>query len=167
MTTPLIRPALETDLPFILDIYNEAIARTVATFDTEPRTMERQQQWWAAHQSPRHPVLVAEVDGAVVGWASLSRWSDKAAYDGTAEISFYVYESQRGKGLGKLLLHAILKAGQKGGLHTVLALITAGNEVSLALHERLGFVHVGKMQEVGIKFDQLLDVHLLQKIYSK
>jgi L-amino acid N-acyltransferase YncA len=109
---------------------------------------------------------VAEQSGQVVGWASLSRWSDKAAYDGTAEISVYVSESQQGRGIGKRLLTDIVAAGQSAGLHTLIARITAGNAVSLHLHKQIGFTEVGTLREVGHKFGRYLDVHILQKIYE-
>ena len=158
-----IRKAAEADLPAILDIYNEAVVKTTATFDTELRTMERQQAWFAAH-GPTHPVLVAERDGAVVGWASLSQWSDRSAYDGTAETSFYVNEAHHGHGIGRQLLVALLEAAEQAGLHTLLARITSESEASLHLHYAYGFTDVGVMREVGYKFGRYLDVHMLQKL---
>jgi len=118
-----MRPATLADLPAITEIYNEAIRKTVATFDTEPKTPEEQMIWFADH-GPKHPILVAEENGIVVGWASLSKWSDRCAYSDTAEISLYVREDHQGKGIGRKLLEAIVAAGQKAGLHTVVARIT-------------------------------------------
>jgi L-amino acid N-acyltransferase len=158
-----IRTATTGDLPAILDIYNEAVAKTTATFDTELRTMERQQAWFAGH-GPKHSVLVAELDGAVVGWASLSQWSDRPAYDGSAETSFYVYEAHHGHGIGRQLLVALLDAAKQAGLHTLLARITSESEASLHLHYGYGFTDVGVMREVGYKFGRYLDVHMLQKM---
>lgn len=101
----------------------------------------------------------------VVGWASLSKWSDRLAYADTAEISLYVQESLRGQGIGKRLVEAIVVEGEKVGLHTVIARIAGGNQVSIRLHEAVGFNHIGVMREVGRKFGELLDVYLMQKIY--
>ncbi|MDD5313217.1 MAG: GNAT family N-acetyltransferase [Dehalococcoidia bacterium] len=159
-----IRSALPQDVGAITEIYNQAILRTTATFDTEPKSAEAQQTWFAEHDS-QHPVLVAEKDGVVAGWASLSRWSDRCAYSGTAEISLYIAEGERGKGIGRKLFEAILLEGQKAGLHTVIARIVEGNAASIHLYERAGFIPIGTMREVGRKFDKLLDVLLLQKIY--
>lgn len=103
----------------------------------------------------------------MVGWASLSKWSDRLAYADTAEISLYVHSSQRGRGIGKRLVEAVVIKGQKAGLHTLIARIVAGNQVSVRLHEGVGFEHIGIMREVGRKFGQLLDIHLMQKIYRK
>jgi len=161
----IIRQAILEDLGAITEIYNEAILKTVATFDTEPKTLEEQKIWFANHGS-KYPILVAEQDGLVVGWASLSRWSDRCAYSDTAEISLYVEEEFRGKGIGRKLMEAIIREGQKAGLHTVIARIAEGTEVSIHLHESVGFEHIGIMKEVGRKFGKLLDVYLMQKTYD-
>lgn len=152
------------DLGAITEIYNEAVLKTVATFDTEPKTVEEQKPWFESHDL-RHPILVAEQDDAIVGWASLSKWSDRCAYSDTGEISVYVKEERRRKGTGKKLIQEILDQGQKVGLHTVVARIAESNEISVRLHEAFGFEHIGTMKEVGRKFGKLLDVYLMQKIY--
>ena len=90
-----IRKAAIADLEAIREIYNEAILTTTATFDTEPKSADERLQWFQSHDE-RHPILVAVVDGKVVGWASLTPWSDRAAYDDTAETSFYVKSEFRG-----------------------------------------------------------------------
>jgi phosphinothricin acetyltransferase len=159
-----IRKANLSDLDAITGIYNEAILTTDATFDTEPKTVAEQRVWFLNH-GPRRPILVAEADKAVVGWASLSEWSGRCAYADTAEISIYIKQEFRGKRIGKRLMDAVLAKGEKVGLHTVIARITSGNGVSIHLHEYAGFEHIGIMREVGRKFGRLLDVCLMQKIY--
>jgi len=159
-----VRPAKIDDLDAITEIYNEAILTTDATFDIEPKTEAEQEAWFASH-GPKNPVLVAELDGVVVGWASLSEWSDRCAYAGTAELSFYVKEEFRSRGIGKRLMEDIIQEGERVGLHTVIARIANGNNQSIHLHERVGFEHIGVMREVGQKFGRLLDVCLMQKIY--
>jgi phosphinothricin acetyltransferase len=160
----MIRQAILEDLGAITEIYNEAIIETVATFDTKPQTLEEQKIWFTNHGA-KYPILVAEQDGLIVGWASLSRWSDRCAYSDTAEISLYVKKEHRGKGIGRKLLEAIVQKGQEVGLHTVIARIAEGNEISVHFHRPVGFEHVGIMKEVGRKFGKLLDIHLMQKIY--
>jgi phosphinothricin acetyltransferase len=158
------RPASVEDLKAIMDIYNEAVLTTDATFDLEPKTEEEQGVWLTSHDR-MHPVLVTELEGVVIGWASLSEWSSRCAYAGTAEISLYIKEEFRGKGAGRRLLEDILQAGEKAGLHTVLARITTANAVSIHLHKSVGFEQVGIMREVGKKFGRMLDVLLMQRIY--
>ncbi|CAG7624507.1 L-methionine sulfoximine/L-methionine sulfone acetyltransferase [Paenibacillus solanacearum] len=158
-----IRLAVSSDLPQILDIYNDAILHTVATFDTVPRTLEQQEQWFEQHGAA-YPVLVAEQDGAVVGWASANRYSDRLAYARTAELSLYVREGQRGQGIGKALFERLLAESKAAGLHTVLSRIVEGNDNSIHIHHVYGFDTVGTMREVGFKFGRLLNVVLLQKI---
>jgi L-amino acid N-acyltransferase len=160
-----LRSAKRKDLDLITEIYNEAIIKTVATFDTEPKTSEDQKKWFDDHES-KNPILVAELNGVIVGWASLSKWSDRCAYSDTAEISLYVREEYQGKGIGRRLIEAIIKEGEKAGLHTIIARITEGNEPSLHLHRSVGFTHIGIMREVGKKFGKRQDVHLMQKIYK-
>jgi L-amino acid N-acyltransferase YncA len=161
----IIRLAILEDLGAITEIYNDAILKTVATFDTEPKTVEEQKHWFESH-GPKYPILVAEQDTVIVGWASLSQWSNRCAYSDTAEISLYIREDQRGKGIGHKLLEAIIDAGQNVDLHTVIARIAEGNEVSIHLHEAVGFKHIGIMKQVGRKFGRLLDVYMMQKIYT-
>ena len=160
-----LRSARREDLDSITEIYNEAIIKTVATFDTEPKTFEDQKKWFDDHES-KNPILVAELNGVIVGWASLSKWSDRCAYSDTAEISLYVREEHQGKGIGRHMIEAIIKEGEKTGLHTIIARITEGNESSLHLHRSVGFAPIGTMKEVGTKFGKRLDVFLMQKIYK-
>ncbi|MCK4365406.1 MAG: N-acetyltransferase [Thermoplasmatales archaeon] len=161
-----IKQATANDLEAITEIYNEAILKTVATFDTETKTIEQQRKWFENHSS-KNPILVAEENGVIFGFASLSKYSNRCAYSDTAEISLYIMEEFQGKGIGKKLMKAIIDEGEKVGLHAVIARITDGNEKSIHLHKSVGFEHIGTMKEVGFKFDKRLDVCLMQKVYSK
>ena len=154
------------DLDEISEIYNEAILKTVATFDTRPKTVEEQKRWFEGH-GPKNPIIVIEQDEAVVGWAALSSYSTKCAYSNTAEISLYVKIGHHSMGIGKKLIEEIVKEGKKAGLHALIARITEGSQASIHLHELVGFEHVGILKEVGFKFDKLLDVCLMQKICKK
>ena len=152
-------------MPDITSIYNEAILHTVATFDTEPKTFEEMKTWFKKHDQ-KHPLLVAEQKGLIVGWASLSEWSDRCAYSETAEISLYVRKEHQGSGIGRKLLQEIMPEGQKMGLHTVIARIAEGNERSINLFKSEKFENIGVMKEVGKKFGKRLDVFLMQKIFD-
>lgn len=160
-----IRPATPEDIPAVTDIYNEAIENTTATFDTELKSVENRMEWFRNHDNS-HPVLVVELNNKVVGWASLSRWSDRCAYDSTAEVSVYVHKDFRKQGIGKRLLEVLTLEGEKAGLHTLIARITSGNEQSIYMHERLSFEHVGVLKEVGKKFGKYLDVYMMQKVFK-
>jgi L-amino acid N-acyltransferase len=160
-----IRLAKKIDLPAITDIYNSAILKTTATFDTIEKTMAEQENWFSKHNE-QHPIFVANINGKVVGWASLSAWSDRCAYSETAEVSFYVDENYRGQGIGKKLLEKLDLVAPKIGLHTLVSRIAGESEISIHLHKLYGFELVGTMKQVGRKFGKLLDVHLMQKIYT-
>jgi len=158
-----IRRAKAGDIEAITAIYNEAILTTTATFDTEPKTLAERMTWFNGHDE-RHPILVAVVEGNVVGWASLTKWSDRPAYDGTAETSFYVHSKYRGRGIGRALKNAVIEEARKLHFHTLIARVADGSSESMHLNEEAGFVLVGTMKEVGRKFGKLLDVHILQKM---
>ena len=160
-----IRAATSDDLKEITEIYNEAILKTVATFDTETKTFEEQKKWFKNH-GKKYPLIVAEEDKKILGWAALSKYSSKCAYSDTAEISLYVKEKYQGKGIGTKLMDAIIEEGEKSELHVLLARITEGNDISIDLHESVGFEIVGIMKEVGMKFDKRLNVILMQKLYK-
>lgn len=164
MSNTKVRDATLDDLSSITDIYNEAILKTVATFDTTPKSLEEQKEWFVSH-GPKSPIIVAEENSIILGWASLSEWSDRCAYSDAAEISLYVREEHQGKGIGRKLLEELVEKGRRVGLHTIIARIAEGNAISVHLHKSLGFETVGIMKEVGHKFGRLLDVYMMQKIY--
>ena len=160
-----IRKATLNDLEAITEIYNNAIQKTVATFDTETKTYEEQKKWFEEH-GLNNPIIVAELEGNIVGWAALSKYSTRCAYSDTAEISLYVNDQDQRKGIGKRLMQSIIKEGKNTSLHSVIARITEGNEKSIHLHKSVGFEHIGIMKEVGHKFGKRLDVCLMQKVYK-
>jgi L-amino acid N-acyltransferase len=165
---PDIRPATDADAADMARIYNQAVTRSTATFDTQIQSTEARLAWLEAHRgNPRHPVLVAVEDGAVLGWGSLSAWSPRAAYDATVEVSTYIDEDARGRGVGPALSGALLEAGEAAGVHAFIARITATNGPSLKMAKRLGFVEVGRLYEVGSKFGETLDIVMLEKIAGR
>jgi phosphinothricin acetyltransferase len=157
-----IRSAEISDVDAITEIYNEAILTTTATFDLEPKTREDRLQWFQEHDD-RHPILVAELDGQVVGWTSLSRWRPRCAYEDTGELSFYVKAEYRGKGIGRKLKQAIIDEACRLGFRTLIAGVAEGSDASLHLNKSLGFEVVGTFKKVGKKFGKLLDVTYLQR----
>jgi phosphinothricin acetyltransferase len=154
-----IRPAERADVPAILEIYNEAVLTTTASYDYEPRSLQHRIQWFEDHERIGFPMFVAEDDqGKIVGWSSLSKYHDRKGYQFTCENSIYVAAHARGRGIGKLLLNPLIESAHKLGLRAIIAVIDATNEPSVRLHARCGFFEVGRFQKVGFKFGRWLDV---------
>jgi phosphinothricin acetyltransferase len=156
-----IRPAQEADSEAIRAIYNHEVETSTATFDLVPRSA-REQRDWLANRSGAFSVLVAEWNGEVVGFGSVSPYKERAAYRTTVEDSVYVRTDRHGLGIGKALLLALLDAAEASGFHAVMARIEAGGTASRALHESCGFRLVGIEREVGRKFNRWLDTALMQ-----
>ena len=156
---PTVRPAVETDLPALTDIYNHYIVHTPITFDVVPLVPEQRRQWFDDHATTgRHRLLVAEDEGQIVGYATTSRFRPKAAYDTTVESSVYCRAECVRRGVGTLLYRALFEAIAAEDVHQIVAGVTLPNPASLALHERLGFQPVGVFPSVGRKFDRYWDV---------
>jgi phosphinothricin acetyltransferase len=161
----VIRPAELADAESITEIYNEAILTTTSTFDTEPKDLRERLAWLRSHDE-KYPVLVALMGDKVVGWSALTPWSDRRAYDITAETSFYVKSEFRGRGIGRALKRATIEEARRLGFHSLIARVAAGSEESLHLNRSMGFVQIGTLREVGSKFDRLIDVHILQMLLN-
>lgn len=160
-----IRPATREDLPSILEIYNDAVLNTTATYDYEPRTLEHRTAWFEDHLKINFPVFVAVNEtGKVVGWSALNKYHDRMGYRFTTENSVYVAASERGKGIGKLLLTPLIDSAKRLGLHAIIAAIDAANEPSIRLHTKFGFVEVGNFKQIGYKFNRWLDVVYMELI---
>lgn len=149
------------DLTSVTEIFNEAIVKTTSSFFLESRTVDDMKKWLESHDK-RHPILVAEIEGDVVGWASLTQWSERAAYNATAETSFYVREAHRNQGVGKQLKRAIIGEARRLEFHTLIARMAEGSDASIHINKAFGFEFVGTLKQVGRKFGRLLDVHIYQ-----
>ena len=160
-----VRPARFEDCPAILEIYNDAVLTTTASYDYEPRTLEHRQDWFMAHERDQLAIFVAESPaGEVVGWSALNRFHDRVGYRFTSENSIYVAAPWRGRGVGGRLLAPLVSAARARGLHAIIACIDAQNAASIRLHQRAGFEQVGLFRQVGYKFDRWLDVAYLELI---
>lgn len=170
MNSIIIRPAVRSDCQGILEIYNDAVLKTTASYDEEPRPLQHRLDWFDAHARDRMPVFVAEERlndrrPRIVGWSALNKYHDRAGYRFTAENSVYVAEELRGRGLGGRLLGPLIPAARECNLHVIIAVIDAANEASLRLHARFGFERAGLFREVGFKFGRWLDVaYLVRRI---
>ena len=159
MTPPVIRPARETDLPALTDIYNHYVIHTPITFDLLPFSIEQRRDWFEEHaRDGRHRLLVAEESGEVVGYATTSRFRVKAAYDTTVESSVYCRADRVGRGIGTALYRRLFEVLKDEDINRIVAGITLPNPASTALHERCGFRSVGALSSVGRKFDRYWDV---------
>ena len=163
MSSVQIRPARQDDAPAIAEIYNHAIKNTTATFDTEEKSVEDRRRWLAEHDD-RHPVIVAECEGKVVGWGSLSRYHERPAYRFTVENAVYVSPQFQGRGVGRTILEHLISLAESLGYRAIIAQVVAGNEASFKLHESCGFETVGVLREVGRKFGRWLDVIVMEKL---
>lgn len=159
-----IRTARLTDAEAIRGIYNRAIL-TIATFDMEPRSLV-DQQGWLAQRSGAHIVLVADDNGTLAGFASVSPYRDRPAYRTTVENSVYVDQSHQGKGVGKKLMAELVDTAHDHGFHSMIARIVSSNAASIALHRAVGFEIVGVEKEVGRKLGKWLDVVVMQRMLS-
>lgn len=157
-----IRDATPDDLPGILAIYNDAVAHTTATWNETTVDLPNRAAWLADRRRAGHPVLVASRDSEVLGYASFGDWRAFDGYRHTVEHSVYIRTDQRGAGLGRALMEALIARARSLGKHVMVAGIEAGNSGSIRLHERLGFIRVGLMPQVGTKFGRWLDLAFLQ-----
>ena len=154
-----IRPAREQDLPTLLEIYNYEVEHGVATLDLNPRTLAEWKDWFNKHQTDTHFILVGEENGALTGYASLSEYRQKEAYSSTAELSVYISPDHRRQGAASALMAAVLdRARECGKLHSVVSVITAGNEASEKLHRKFGFTFCGTLHQVGFKNGKFRDI---------
>ena len=149
-----IRDAVETDLPAIIKIYNAAIATRIATAQLEPVTFEERRDWLKQHSSDQHPFWVLEIDRSVAGWLTLKPFLPRRAYRGTAEVSVYVDEKFRRRGIARTLLGEAIVRGPSLEINAMVGLIFAHNKPSLKLFEQLGFEKWGLLPRVA-RLDQV------------
>jgi L-amino acid N-acyltransferase YncA len=160
--TLAVRDAEAGDLPAVLAIHNHVVATTDAIFTEELDTLEGRSEWFSARRAAGLPVLVAERDGEVAGYASYGPFRPWPGYRDTVEHSVHVGVDHRRAGVGRALLEALVERARSAGLHVMVAGIDAANEPSLALHSALGFERCGYMAEVARKQDRMLDLVLMQ-----
>ncbi|ALJ21236.1 GNAT family N-acetyltransferase [Microbacterium sp. No. 7] len=161
-----IRPAERTDMPDVREIYNYYVTNSVVTFDEKKWSHAKWLDKFDYLQKLDLPFLVAvSPTGQVLGYALVAPWSGgKSSYRYTVENSIYLGQAAAGKGLGRALLEALIAACEDRGIREMVAVISdKGAEASVALHERLGFVEVGRMGRVGFKFGRWLGTIYLQK----
>src|SRR5205085_587728 len=158
--TYAVRPATHADLPTIAGIYNWAVNQTFATIDSEPLSQEEVQSWYEAHVR-RNPLIVAEEDGDVIGWARLMPWKQRG-FD-IVEDLVYVDPVHHGRGIGRELLSRLIEEARASACKTIVASVAIDNQAGLKLHQGLGFEVVGTIRNCAFKFDRWMDITLVQR----
>ena len=163
MAPVTLRPAVPDDAAAICLIYNQGIEDRLATLETELRTPAERLEWLTT-RGPRHPVLVAVADGAVVGWASLNRFNPRPAYDHVADLSVYIERGWRGRGVGRRLLDGLVEAARGIGYHKLVLAAFPYNAAGMALYERMGFSTVGIYREQGQLDGKWVDTIVMERL---
>jgi L-amino acid N-acyltransferase len=157
-----IRDAAQADLHGIMEIYNDAVANTTAIWNETLVDLDNRRAWFDARKAREFPVLVAELEGAVAGYASYGDWRPFDGYRFTVEHSVYVHRDFRGHGIGRRLMEELIARAGSNGVHVMVAAIESQNAASIALHAALGFRLTGTFSEVGIKFGRWLDLTCME-----
>ena len=161
---PLIRDATETDLPAIQAIYAHHVLTGVASFEETPPSVDDLRARLASVRSHGLPYMVAEIDGEIAGYCYATPYRPRAAYRNTIEDSIYVNDAYRGRGLGRVLLEALIERCERGPWRQMVAVIAdGGSGGSLSLHTQLGFELTGTLKAVGFKQGRWLDTTLMQR----
>lgn len=164
MSDPLtLRPARPGDAEPICLIYNQGIEDRVATLETERRTPAERLEWMAA-RGPRHPVIVAESGGTIVGWGSLNVFNARPAYRHVADFSVYVERAWRGRGVGRRLLERLIELAREIGYHKLVLSTFPTNAAGVRLYESLGFTRVGLYREQGMLDGRWVDTLIMEKL---
>lgn len=152
----MIRPAIVTDAPDIISIYNHFIRETTITFETVPLSVETMGKR-ISEISSHGFFLVYESHDGIIGYCYAHPWKERAAFRHTWETTVYISPNHQGKGIGTKLMKELIRHCQEKNCHSLVACITADNEPSCKLHQQLGFHKVSHFTEVGYKFGQWLD----------
>jgi L-amino acid N-acyltransferase len=161
----VVQCTFERHADSILEIFNEAIVNSTALYDYKPRAPASMRPWFDAKRSGNFPVTgVESADGTLLGFGSFGTFRAWPAYKYSVEHSVYVKQGFRGRGLGRIIMKELIAAARLRELHVMMGGIDATNAGSIALHERLGFTHVGTLPQVGYKFGRWLDLSLYQLV---
>jgi L-amino acid N-acyltransferase YncA len=158
-----VRAATAADAAAICRIYNQGIEDRVATLETELRTPEERAAWLAA-KSPRHPVIVAEDNGRIIGWGSLNQFNPREAYRHVVDFSIYVERAYRGRGVGRVMLARLIELAREHGYHKMVLSAFPSNSGGMALYERMGFRTVGVYKEQGMLDGRWVDTIIMEKL---
>ena len=162
----LIRDADERDLPQIVELVNAFLTTTTTEWTETPYTLESRRSWLTKHQQAGEPVLVAEIDGVIAGFACYGDFRDSQKWPGyrfVVEHTIHVRESHWRTGVGRALIEALCQRAAAAGKRAMVAAVASENTGSIRFHERCGFVEVARMPDIGFKFGRWLTLVLLQR----
>lgn len=160
----LTRLASIGDIRQITEIYNEGILDRIATLESNPKTMEEMERWFTS-RGERYKVIVAEdEEGKIIGWASLNVFNVRESYQGVSDLSIYIRREERGKGLGKQLLTALIKIAKQAGFHKLVLSTFSYNLAGQRLYESVGFTKVGTYIKQGMLDGKWIDMTIMEKL---
>ena len=159
-----LREAREDDMPPLLLIHNDVIATSTAIYSETPATLDERVDWWRGRVAAGYPVIVAQDESGVLGYASFGEFRGRPGYRFTVEHSIYIRSDRRGGGIGARLMKDLIARAQAMGKHVMIAGVDAENIDSIRFHERLGFERVAHFKQVGFKFGRWLDLVFLQRM---
>ena len=163
----VVRPGTIDDLPRLTEIYNHYVLNTATTFDLVPFSVDERKAWFHRYADRgRHRLIVAVEGSTVLGYATTSRFHERAAYDTTVEMTVLSAPEAVGRGIGQRLYETLLPALAGEDIHRAMALITMPNDASVGLHERFGFTRAAVLTEVGRKFDRYWDVMWMERQFD-
>ena len=162
-----VRSAKKEDVKAILEIINFEISNTTSVYDHKERTTETQLAWFKKKAKEKMPVVVAEMNGTVVGYGTYGIFRPWDGYRYSIEHSMYVHNDSRGLGIGKLIMSELIKRATTEGYHTMIAGVDASNNSSYEFHKRFGFIEIGTFKEIGYKFNKWLDLIFMQLILGE
>lgn len=157
-----IRDATEADLPALRDIYNHALLHTTAIWNDDVVDVENRRAWFQARATQGYPILVAEIDGRVAGYASFGDFRVQDGFRATVENSIYVIPEAQGKGVARALMAALVDRARACGKHVMIAAVHDDNTASMQLHQALGFRTTGVLHEAGQKFGKWVNLVFLE-----
>lgn len=160
--SPLLRSANESDLPFILDLFNDVIANTTAIYQEKQMSRQDIRDWWEQKKAGSWPVWIAEVSGEAVGFSTFGPFRARECYHPTVELAIHVVKESRGQGIGKRLLEKTIASAREQGFHSMMAAIDSGNSGSIQLHHHFGFKKVGEIKQVARKRGCWLDLTFMR-----
>jgi L-amino acid N-acyltransferase YncA len=160
------RDAVEQDVPEILAIYNEVIATSTAVYRDDPASLDDRLEWFNARRAQAYPILVAADHSGILGFASYGDFRSWPGYRFSVEHTVHIRADERGRGVGTMLMQALITRAIEQDKHVMIGGVDADNEPSLRFHERLGFIRAAHLRQVGFKFGRWLDLVFVQRILT-